>query len=77
MILHVKDPYSMKEITVGKISRQVSPVLLVGVSAAYCQRALVDKAGIIRTQMGSPNRSEMVAVQGSLCNSNGALEKQS
>jgi hypothetical protein len=34
------------------ISCQVSPALLIGVSAGYCQKALVDESGIIRTQTG-------------------------
>jgi len=40
------------------ISRQVSPDSLLGVSAGICQRALVDESGMIRTQMGTHNRSE-------------------
>jgi hypothetical protein len=35
------------------ISRQVSPVSALGVSAGYCQRAMLDELGVIRTQMGS------------------------
>jgi hypothetical protein len=35
------------------------PALLLGVSAGYCQRALVGKSGMIRTQMGKHNRSVM------------------
>jgi hypothetical protein len=49
------------------ISRQVSPALILGVSAGYCQRALVDGTGMIRTQMGKHNRSVMVAVYGTPC----------
>jgi hypothetical protein len=45
-------------------SRQVSPALLVGVSVVYCQRALVDESGMMRTHMGTHNVSEMVAVLG-------------
>jgi hypothetical protein len=37
------------------------------VSSGYCQRALVDEPGIIRTQMGKHNRSVMVAVYGTPC----------
>jgi hypothetical protein len=37
------------------------------VSAGYCQRALVDEPGIIRTHMGKHNRSVMVAVYGTPC----------
>jgi hypothetical protein len=59
---HVKDPYSMKNILVGKthrhflstdISSLVSPALLLGVSAGYCQIALVGESGMIRTPMGN------------------------
>jgi hypothetical protein len=32
------------------ISRQVPPASLLGVSAGYCQRALVDESGMFRTQ---------------------------
>jgi hypothetical protein len=49
------------------ISRQVSPASLLGVSAGYYQRALVDESGRIRTQMGKHNRSVMVSVYGTLC----------
>jgi hypothetical protein len=34
------------------ISRQVSSVTLPSVSAGYCLNALVNKSGMIRTQMG-------------------------
>jgi hypothetical protein len=46
------------------ISRQAYPDSLLGVSATHFQRALVDESVIIRTQMGSHNVSEMVAVYG-------------
>jgi len=49
------------------ISRQVYPASLPDVSAGYCQRALVDESGMIRTQMGTHNISEMVAVLGTPC----------
>jgi hypothetical protein len=49
------------------ISLQVSPALLPDVSANNCRRALVDESGMIRTQMGMHNRSEMVAVLGAPC----------
>jgi hypothetical protein len=39
------------------ISRQVSPALLLDVSVGNCQTALVDKSGMITTQMGTHNRS--------------------
>jgi hypothetical protein len=32
---------------------QVSPASLLGVPASVCQRALVEKSGISRTQMGN------------------------
>jgi hypothetical protein len=57
----------MKEILCSKkihISRQVPPDYSLGVTAGYCQRALVDKSGMIRTQIGKHNRSVMVAVYG-------------
>jgi hypothetical protein len=40
------------------IFRHVFPALLPDVSADYCRRALVDESGMIRTQMGTHNRSE-------------------
>jgi hypothetical protein len=49
------------------ISRQVSPALLPDVSAGYCQKALVDKSGMIRAQMRTHNRPVMVAVYGTPC----------
>jgi hypothetical protein len=36
-------------------------------SAGNCQRALVDKSGMIRTQMGAHNRSEIVTVHFTPC----------
>jgi hypothetical protein len=44
--------------------RQVSPASLPNISAGYCQRAVVDELGKSRTQMGTHNRSVMVAVLG-------------
>jgi hypothetical protein len=49
------------------MSRQHSPDSLLRVSAGTCQRALVDKSGMIRTQMGSTIDHKMVAVYGTLC----------
>jgi hypothetical protein len=49
------------------ISRQVFPDSILGVSTGYCQRTLMDESGIIRTQMGTGNRLEMVAVSGTPC----------
>jgi hypothetical protein len=46
------------------ISLQVSPASLLGVSVGYCSTALVDESGMIRTQMGTHNRLEMVAITG-------------
>jgi hypothetical protein len=40
------------------ISRQVYSDLLLGVSDAICQRAIMDKSGMIRTEMGMHNKSE-------------------
>jgi hypothetical protein len=40
------------------ISPQVSPCLLLGVSAGIFQRALVNESEMIRTHMGTQNRSE-------------------
>jgi hypothetical protein len=48
------------------ISCQVSPALLLDVSAGYCQRTLVNVSGMIRAQMGMHNRSEMVKCLGCL-----------
>jgi hypothetical protein len=68
ILRHVKEPYSMKTETswakFTDISRQISAASHIGVSAGYCQRALVDESGMIITQMGTHNRSEIVAVHG-------------
>jgi hypothetical protein len=48
------------------ISLQVSPASLLGVSEGNCKRALVDESEMFRNQIGTHNRSEMVAVQGHL-----------
>jgi hypothetical protein len=47
------------------ISRQDSPASLPDISAGYCLRAMVDESGMI--QMGTHNRSEMVAMLGKSC----------
>jgi hypothetical protein len=64
----LKHPTSTKEIFRWQnsvvISREVPPISLLDVFAGDCQKALVNKSGMIRTQMGTNNRSEMVAVQG-------------
>jgi hypothetical protein len=49
------------------ISRHVSPDSVVDVSGGNFQRALICESGIIRTQVGSHNRSEMVVMLGSPC----------
>jgi hypothetical protein len=67
---HVKEPCRyVNRYLVGKnsaISHQVSPALLSDVSSGYCQRALVDESGMIRTLDGE-NRTDMVAVHGTPC----------
>jgi hypothetical protein len=68
ILWHVKEPCKYEKIYfVSRIhshSLQVSPVSLLGVSACNCQRALVDKSGMIRIQMGAHVRSDMAAVHG-------------
>jgi len=62
---HVEHTHNVKEILTSKVHGhfcQVSPASILGVSAGYCQTALVGESGIIRTQMGKHNRSVMVAV---------------
>jgi hypothetical protein len=49
------------------ISRHASPPSLPDLSAAYCQRPLVDESGMIKTQIGTHNTSEMVALLGTPC----------
>jgi hypothetical protein len=65
------NPTDIKEIIIKQnllaISGQVSPALLIGVSAGNCQRFLVDESSIIRTQMGTHNGSEIVEVRRSPC----------
>jgi hypothetical protein len=60
----LKNPMSIKEMLCRKnsaaISCQISPALLLDVAAGNCKRDLVDESGMIRTQMGMHNRSEMV-----------------
>jgi hypothetical protein len=43
------------------------PVSILGSSAGNCHIALVDESGMIRTQMGTHNRSQIVAVLGTPC----------
>jgi hypothetical protein len=57
-ILHHAD---MKRYFLGKIHlhfRYVPPASLPDISSGYCQRALMDESGMIRTEMGTHNRSE-------------------
>jgi hypothetical protein len=49
------------------IFHKVSPASLLDASPGNCQRALVDKSGVIRNRIGTHNRPEMVAVRGSPC----------
>jgi hypothetical protein len=72
ILRHVKYSYSMKEIgyTCWKNVRPFLAKFILlhyHMSAGYCQRALVDESGIIRTQMGTHNRPVMVAVHGTHC----------
>jgi hypothetical protein len=53
----------MQDIFVGKI-KDISPALLLGVLAGYCQSALVVESEIIRNQMRKHNRSLIVAMNG-------------
>jgi hypothetical protein len=60
ILWHVKNHMNVKEI-VGRqnssaIFHQVSLALLLDISAGNCQRALVDKSGMIRNQTGKHNR---------------------
>jgi hypothetical protein len=68
ILRHVKDTCSMQRDIYRLNSRtflgKFLPALLLGVSAGYCQRDMVDESRIIRTQMGKDNRSVMVAVYG-------------
>jgi hypothetical protein len=67
----------------GKIHGHMSPVspdLLLGITAGYCQRAVVDEAELIITQIGMHSRSEIVSVYGAPCvipprNSNSKVPK--
>jgi hypothetical protein len=62
----LKNPKSTKEIlrrhNSKAISRQVCPALLLDIPAGTWQRALVEESGMIITQMGMHNRSEMVTL---------------
>jgi hypothetical protein len=66
----LKNPAEYEDTSSAKFtsfSGQVSTASLPDASAGYCKRALVDELGMIRTQMGKHNRSEMVAVLGTPC----------
>jgi hypothetical protein len=49
------------------IACQFSLASLLGVSAGNCHRALVNIAGMIRTQMGMHNRTEIATVHWMPC----------
>jgi hypothetical protein len=71
ILRHVKDPASMIQILRRQNSATIfSPnfsCFATNVCARNCERAVVDESGILRTQMGTHNRSEMVALKGSPC----------
>jgi hypothetical protein len=73
ILLHVREPHECERGTSSAkftfISRQVSPASLPVVSAGYCQRAVMDESGIIRTQMGTHNTSNGRSVWDALCDS--------
>jgi hypothetical protein len=48
----------VKEILHWQILKKFLPTLLLGVTTGICQRALVDKSGMIRIQMETHNRAE-------------------
>jgi hypothetical protein len=64
----LKNPTSMKEIhrrqNFRVISCQFSTASLIDVSAVNFKTALVDESGTIRSQIGTHNKSVMVAVYG-------------
>jgi hypothetical protein len=49
------------------ISCQDSPASLLGIFAGYCQIRLMDESGMIRTQIGMHNKSQMVTVHEMPC----------
>jgi hypothetical protein len=70
ILRHVKDPYSMREIFVGKINGYLWHSFSFSVTRCLCwllPGAQVGKSGIGRTQMGKHNGSVMVAVYGTPC----------
>jgi hypothetical protein len=61
------------------ISCQVYPALLLGVSVGNCEKDVVVESGMIRTQVGTHNRSKILAVHGMpcaipSCNNNSMME---
>jgi hypothetical protein len=70
ILRHAEDPYSMKEIPVGKIHGHFLPnfsCFATRCLSGYCQRALMGESGMITAQMGKHNRSIMVSVWDTLC----------
>jgi hypothetical protein len=69
ILRHVEETYEIEEILCRQISaaisRQVSSASLLDVSTGNCQRALVDVSRMTTNQMGTHNRTETIAVQGS------------
>jgi hypothetical protein len=67
----LKDPYSMKRgtcrLNLRTFLAKILSASLLGVSAGYCQTAVVGESGIIITEMKNQNRSVMVAVYGTPC----------
>lgn len=63
----LKNPVGMKRYFVRKIRGNVSPISLSDVYSCYWQRAVVDVLTMIGAQMGSDNRSDMVALLGTHC----------
>jgi hypothetical protein len=66
----LKNPTSMKDRlhrqNSAAVCCQLSSVLLLDVSAGNCQRAVVDESKIIRNEIGTLNRSEMLRCKGCL-----------
>jgi hypothetical protein len=71
ILQHVKDPYKYgKGYFIGKVHSHFlprSPTSLLGVSAGNCQTALLDESGMVRTQMGVHNGSEIITVHVTPC----------
>jgi hypothetical protein len=79
ILLHVKDSCKVwKEIPHRQnsvISSQFSHALLLGMSAGYCSRGLVDEWGMIRTQIGKHHRCLLDPAQTPECAFVGNLHK--